>query len=138
MYLLDTNILIEFLRGRLQYAYDNFVMLSPKQFGLPAVVEAELLLGVEKSSEKRRADNRLKAEKLIQAFDIVPFDDKCAREYALVRAYLEARGCVIGPNDMLIAATALANQAVLVTNNDREFARVPGLQVECWQDIELP
>jgi tRNA(fMet)-specific endonuclease VapC len=63
----------------------------------------------------------------------LPFDDPAAEEYARVRAHLANQGTPIGPNDLIIAATALANQLTLVTHNTAEFSRVPGLTLEDWQ-----
>ena len=68
-------------------------------------------------------------------FEVLPFDSKCAHIYARIRGELEMTGKVIGPNDLLIAATALANSAVLVTNNVDEFKRVPGLSIESWYEM---
>jgi tRNA(fMet)-specific endonuclease VapC len=63
----------------------------------------------------------------------LPFDDRAADEYGLIRSYLTGRGTMIGPNDLLIAAIALANQLVLITHTSAEFSRVPGLALEDWQ-----
>ena len=70
-------------------------------------------------------------------FEIVPFNDACVVQYAKIRAQLERTGKTIGANDYLIAATALAHSAVLVTNNVKEFKRVPGLSLECWDEVDL-
>ena len=72
----------------------------------------------------------------LSPFKIAPFDSRCAEHYGRIRATLASRGKTIGPNDLLIAATALANGAVLVTRNAREFQRVPGLTVEVWDEAE--
>ena len=69
-------------------------------------------------------------------FVVLPFDSDCAREYGRTRALLERSGKKIGHNDLFIAATALANNAVLVTNNMDEFKRVPGLSLECWYEMK--
>jgi len=71
----------------------------------------------------------------LSEFAIIPFDEECATAYACLRAQLEGEGRVIGPNDMLIAATAIAHQATLVTRNEREFARIAGLHIEVWEDF---
>ena len=63
----------------------------------------------------------------------MPFDDRCAEEYGLIRADLDHAGTPIGPNDLLIAATARAHDLVLVTHNTREFSRVSGLQIDDWE-----
>lgn len=67
----------------------------------------------------------------------MPFDSLCAQAYARVRTRLEKAGTLIGPNDLIIAATALAHQGILVTRNVDEFSRVPGLSVESWHEVEV-
>jgi tRNA(fMet)-specific endonuclease VapC len=69
---------------------------------------------------------------LAAEWHVVPFDRACAEHYARLRADLEQRGCVIGDRDMMIAATALAHNLVLLTDNAAEFARIPGLRIETW------
>lgn len=69
---------------------------------------------------------------LAAEWHVVPFDRACAEHYARLRADLERRGCAIGDRDMMIAATALAHDLILVTDNDAEFCRIPGLRVENW------
>ena len=90
------------------------------------------MLGAEKSA--RVEENRLLVERFLLPFEIVPFDSSAAREYATIRAQLESKGQLIGPNDMLIAATARSRNAILVTRNTREFKRVPGLKLEEWAE----
>ena len=135
MYILDTCICVEFLRGRLSIGYQMMRRSPASLFKIPAMAVGELLLGAEKAPEKWQALERRSVEVFLESFDVVPFDEKCARAYSRLRADLEARGCRIGEIDMEIAATALANQAVLVTNNVKEFGRVPGLSFESWHDI---
>jgi tRNA(fMet)-specific endonuclease VapC len=95
------------------------------------VVKAELYFGARKS---QRVDHNLR---LLEAFmapmQSLPFNDRCAEEYGVIRAQLSAVGSPIGPNDLMIAATARAYDATLVTNNTREFARVTGLRMVDWQ-----
>ncbi len=134
MYLLDSNICIEFLHGKLPYAYDLMKKSDCRLFKIPAIVEGELRLGVVKSDHPEK--RRWLVDEFMLAFDVVPFDSKCAQVYAQVRGQLEMAGKTIGPNDLIIAATALANNAVLVTNNVDEFKRVPGLSLESWHEIE--
>ncbi len=136
MYLLDSNILIDISRRKLRYAYDALILSDASLFKVPAVVKAELLLGAEKSS--RPEEERLRVESLLLPFEIVPFDEACAVQYARIRAHLERKGKTIGSNDYLIAATALAHSAVLVTNNVNEFKRIPGLSLESWAEIDFP
>ena len=134
-YLLDACVCIDFMRGRLPLGYDILRQSDPSLFGVPAVVAAELRLGAEKSREVEK--NRLMVESFLMPFEIVPFDSSCAIEYARIRADLESKGTPIGPNDYLIAATARAHGAVLITNNDSEFKRVEGLTLESWYEVDL-
>ena len=98
---------------------------------LSSIVKAELLFGARKS---QRVDHNLALlAEFFAPFAVAPFDDACAGQYGLLRADLERAGQPIGPNDMLIAATARAYDAVLVTSNGREFSRVVGLRVQDWE-----
>ena len=133
MYFFDSDICIEILRGRLPRVQEVMRKASPDLFGVPAVVEAELLFGAANSDNPE--EGRFYVESLLAPFQIIPFDSKCAVQYANVRADLKKRGLMIGPNDLLIAATALANSATLVSNNVREFRRVQGLLLESWSEI---
>ena len=133
MYMLDTNILVDFLRGKSRLIYDKLRETDARLFEIPMVVKAELLLEAEKSNDPER--ERLKVESLLLPFRTVPFDDECAYQYARIRAALEKQGTTIGANDYLIAATALARSAILVTNNADEFKRVPGLSMEEWREM---
>lgn len=135
MYYLDSDICINLLRGKLPDTYALMRRSSPRIFGIPAIVEAELRLGAAKSIHPRK--NLLLLETFLAPFQKIPFDSRCAMAYARIRAQLEGEGRSIGPNDMLIAATALADDAVLVTGNTREFARVGGLQVENWDEVDF-
>ncbi len=82
---------------------------------------------------KNIAKNLADVQAFRAGFLSLPFDDRCAHEYAKVRANLAKKGTPIGPNDMLIAAVALANGLTLVTHNTAEFSRVVGLTLEDWQ-----
>jgi tRNA(fMet)-specific endonuclease VapC len=93
------------------------------------VVAAELRFGAVKRGSKHLARQ---LEAILSAVRILPFEEPADRRYAELRAHLERAGTPIGPNDMLIAAHALALDLVVVSGNDREFARVPGLAVENW------
>lgn len=93
------------------------------------IVAAELRYGCEKSGSSRL---QAAVESVLSELDILPFDEPASHAYGTLRAALEAKGLPIGGNDMLIAAQALALDAVLVTANTREFSRVDGLTIENW------
>ena len=98
--------------------------------GISSITLAELEFGAARSSRASQARQAL-AEFLLP-LEVAPFDEPAARAYGGVRETLEKKGRPIGPLDTLIAAHALGLDAVLVTNNTREFARVPGLALEDW------
>ena len=135
MYALDTCICIDFLRGRMPYAYEMFKHTDPRLFAIPSIVEAELLLGAEKSANPSK--RRQTVEEFLLSFQVLPFDHRCAYVYAKLQSTLEREGRRIGPNDLIVAATALANECTLVTNNVEEFKRVPGLPLESWYEMDL-
>jgi tRNA(fMet)-specific endonuclease VapC len=98
---------------------------------LCSVVKAELLYG---ARHRRRVEENLRPlQRFFAPLVSLPFDDWCAEEAAFIRLDLGRSGHLIGPNDLLIAATARAHDLVLVTHNTREFGRVPGLRVEDWE-----
>ncbi|WP_024336483.1 type II toxin-antitoxin system tRNA(fMet)-specific endonuclease VapC [Desulfotignum balticum] len=131
MYLLDTNVCIHFLNGTSPSVEKHFRTLSPSQIAICSIVKAELLFGARNSL---RMDANLQRLKLFFApLQSLPFDDLCVDEYGLIRSDLTARGRLIGPNDMLIAAVARAHNAVLITHNTREFSRITGLQLDDWE-----
>ena len=105
MYFFDSDVCIEIMRGHLPRAQEIMRKSSPDLFGVPAIVEAELLYGAENSNNPE--EGRYFVESLLSPLHIIPFDSRCAACYARVRADLKRRGCIIGPNDLLIAATAL-------------------------------
>ncbi len=134
MMLLDTNICIYLLNQRPGFEVILRRMDGRRQgeVALSAITLAELRFGI--AASQRRAVNLAKLELFLAAFEIVPFDAPAATAYGSLRAQLQARGTPIGSLDTLIAAHALALGAIMVTNNVREFGRVPGLTVENWLD----
>ena len=130
MYFLDSDTCIEIMRGKLPYAFEFMKASTPDAFAIPAIVEAELRYGARNSS------NPEEGAFLLERF-LEPFDGRCAEAYGVIRHALKCKGQMIGPNDLLIAATALAHGATLVTNNVREFVRVEGLSLESWAVVEF-
>jgi tRNA(fMet)-specific endonuclease VapC len=129
MYFLDSNICIYYLKGRYPYLNEKLLSVSPSRIKIPAIVEAEILVNVEKSGKNK---TRELWENFFETFESVAFNKTASGKYAIIRAYLEKRGTVIGPNDLIIGATVLANNGILVTHNTKEFKRVPNLIIEDW------
>ena len=135
MYYQDSCVCIDFMRGKTPKLYELFQQCDPARFAIPAIVLAELETGMSKSKHPQQMQRVLHG--FLKPFAIVPFDEACASELGRLRARLEGSGTVIGAYDMLIAAMARANNATLVTNNVREFLRVPELELETWQVVSL-
>jgi tRNA(fMet)-specific endonuclease VapC len=128
MMLLDTNILIHYLKG-LEPVVAKLHDANPREVAIPSVAAYELEYGARKLGSARR--RKLIAE-FLAAFVQVPFDHEAAREAARIRIELEEQDLAIGPLDLLIAGTALSRGAVLVTHNRGEFSRVKGLRTADW------
>jgi tRNA(fMet)-specific endonuclease VapC len=129
IYALDSNVVIHAMKGMGRVA-SGLARMAPEQIAIPAVVVYELEFGTLRSGNPARRQRDL--ERLLGAISVLPLDDRAAARSAKLRYQLEQSGTAIGPMDVLIAGTALANGARLVTHNAREFARVPGLEVEDW------
>ena len=130
----DPNAFVDHLRrGPTSTVTGNLLAAAPGSIYLCSVVLAELLFGAVRSGSPHEAANRRLIVGLQAQFPTLPFDEKAAEEYAKLRAHLASVGLLIGPNDLMIAAVALANQMTLVTHNTAEFSRVPGLLLEDWQ-----
>jgi len=133
-YLLDTNAFVDHLRrGQKSTVTARMLAAPPGSIHLCSVVLGELIFGAVRSGPMNEAVNRALISGLLAQFDSVPFDDAAAEAYGRLRAHLTTTGQLIGPNDLLIAATALANGLTLVTHNTAEFSRVPGLVIDDWQ-----
>lgn len=130
MHLIDTNICVAILRGTSPRVTPRFRAAMNSGVAVSAVTAAELYYGVAKSSRPEK--NRRDVENLLGSMTILPFGGRAVEAFGLIRNYLRSRGQIIGPYDLLIAAQAIAENAVLVTNNTREFARVPTLILEDW------
>ena len=128
MTLLDTNTLIHYLKGLESVVY-RLQKASPREVAIPSVVAYEIEYGTLKASSPGR---RVVVSELLAGFDQVPFDHEAARQAARIRVELETQGLIIGPIDLLIAGAAVSRDAVLVTNNTREFSRLKGLRLSDW------
>ena len=135
MYLLDTNACIRVLNGSSTSLIARMRSHAPSQIRVSSVTRAELLYGARRSA--RVAENLRLLAAFFAPLVSLPFDDSCAEQYGALRASLAAAGRPIGPDDLLIAATALAHDATLVTHNLRQFSRVAGLKIEDWERTAL-
>ncbi len=128
-YMLDTNILIYTIKNRPKKVRDAFKKHAD-YLAMSTVTLGELIYGAEKSTQSVR--NLADIEVLAARMDVVPFDSQAAIHFGQVRAELSKSGKLIGPFDLMIAGHARSRGLILVTNNLREFKRVPGLRVENW------
>ncbi len=128
-YLLDTNIVIYVVKRRPLQALEIFNQ-NAGRMAISAITLAELQHGAEKSSDP--AANLAVVEDLCSRLEVLPYGSKAAQHYGSIRAALEKQGQMIGVNDLHIAAHARSEGLTLVSNNLREFERVPALQFENW------
>ena len=129
-YLLDTDICIYIIKQHPQNVIKKFKSISLGDIGMSSITLAELLYGVEKSQQQQK--NKAALEEFTLPLEIVSFDDCAAQHYSVIRAQLERKGMPIGPLDLRIAAHAQCLDVTLVTNNVKEFSRVPKLKIENW------
>jgi tRNA(fMet)-specific endonuclease VapC len=128
-YMLDTNICIHVMKNYPPDLQDKFNSLA-EQICISSITLGELHYGAEKSA--RRVDNLTATEHFVARLDVLPFDAKAAAHYGQVRAELERAGTPCGPHDMQIGGHARSEGLIVVTNNPREFSRMPGVRVENW------
>lgn len=129
-YMLDTNICIYIIKQHPDKVLKKFMALSVGDVCISAVTLAELMYGVHKSQHQKK--NKTALSEFLSPLDIMPFNEEVTDHYGRIRSYLENKGIPIGPLDMMIAAHAQCLGATLVTNNKKEFIRVPDLNIEDW------
>jgi tRNA(fMet)-specific endonuclease VapC len=129
-YLLDTNICVLLIRQKSPHVLTKLTSHAITDVSISAITVAELQYGVQKSTKPTQ--NQQALNQFLIPLTILPFDDGAAIHYGRIRVYLEAQGLPIGALDTLIAAQAIHHNLTLVTNNVREFSRVPGLTIEDW------
>jgi tRNA(fMet)-specific endonuclease VapC len=129
-FLLDTNICIYIRQRRPPVILQRFQRLKVGEAAISVITYGELLYGAEKSEQREAAMRQL--EELATLLLVLPLPVDAGRSYGAIRAELEASGQVIGNNDLWIAAHAKAAELILVTNNEREFRRVSGLEIQNW------
>ena len=129
-FMLDTSICVDLIRQRSEPILRKLKRRRPEDLCVSAVTLNELEYGVAKSSDPDK--NRLALAEFMTPITVVPYDERVAGDYGRVRAELERAGTPIGSLDMMIAAHALALGLTLVTSNEKEFQRLPGLKIENW------
>ncbi len=129
-YLLDTNICVYALKHRPPEVLERLQTVGKAAVAVSVITVLELRQGAEKSQQATA--NHARLDLFLGPLRVLPFDEEAALAGARLRAHLERLGRPIGDLDSLIAAQALAREMILVTNNLREFDRVPALQVENW------
>lgn len=129
IYLLDTDTCIYIMKKH-PAVLDKLSMVDADDVAVSSISVSELNYGVEKSQKKK--PNRRYLDNFLSPISIIAYDQSAAERYGLIRTKLEKSGRVIGPLDMLIAAHALSQSLVLVTNNVGEFNRIDNLKIENW------
>ncbi len=129
-FLLDTNICIYIHRKRPVKVLERFRDLEPGDAAISVITWGELLYGAEKSMHREKVLRLL--EEFKSLIPVLPMSESAGKTYGEMRAYLESNGKPIGNNDLWIAAHARTEALTIVTNNEREFKRIPGLHVQNW------
>ncbi len=128
-YLLDTNILLEFIRNPRGLVNKRLAVVGEAAVCTSSVVACELRFGAKKKGSSRLEE---RVDEVLASLEVLPLDKESDRHYAEIRTHLSRKGRLIGSNDLLIAAHTLALDLILVTDNVDEFARVPELSIENW------
>ncbi len=129
-FMLDTNICIYIAKQQPRAVRARFERLKPGQVVMSTITYGELAYGATKSTQRNRAMAQL--QELVQDIPVATLDCHAGQAYGEIRGKLEEQGRLVGNNDLWIAAHALALGLTLVTNNQREFQRIPGLPIENW------
>ena len=130
-YILDTNICIYIINEKPDKVLRKFELYPVYEFGISSITHAELQYGIEKSKNKNT--NQAALDEFLLPLTILPFHgQRLVTCYGEIRASLESKGQTIGPLDMLIAAHALSLDLTIISNNIKEFSRIPNLKCENW------
>lgn len=127
--MLDTNILSDLVRNPAGRVFEHLQRCGQENIRTSIIVAAELRFGAAKKGSQRLTTQ---LEAILAVIEVLPLGTPVDHIYGWMRASLESAGTPIGGNDLLIAAHALANDCILVTDNEREFSRVEGLSIENW------
>ncbi len=129
-FMLDTNTCIYIIKRKPSEVIKRFKRTKITQIGISSITLSELLYGVSKSTKPEK--NQVALVQFIAPLVLLPYGDEAAQYYGELRAYIEKQGTPIGSLDMLIAAHALSIACTLVTNNKKEFIRIPNLKIDNW------
>ena len=129
-YLLDTNICIAVIKQCPAEVEQKLIQTPIGEVAISSIVLAELCYGVELS--QRQKENWAALDDFLKYVAVLDWPEQASRHYGIIRAHLKKKGALIGANDLLIASHALALDATLISDNSREFSRVPGLKLENW------
>ncbi|MBR1598101.1 MAG: type II toxin-antitoxin system VapC family toxin [Lachnospiraceae bacterium] len=129
-YFLDTNIIIYAIKGQYPSIREHFKHIAAQSIVIPTIVEAEIEYGARKSNNYDITISKYR--QFMNTFIKVAFSEQAAVCYGQIRSDLEKRGEPIGRNDLIIASIVLADNGILVTNNEKEFNRIEGLRLENW------
>jgi tRNA(fMet)-specific endonuclease VapC len=129
-FMLDTNICIYIIKRKPHNVITRFQQAEISHIGISSITLSELLYGTSKSSKPEQ--NRIALTQFLAPLEILPYDDEASHYYGDLRAHLEKQGTPLGSLDMLIAAHALSIDCTLITNNEKEFIRVPKLKIANW------
>jgi tRNA(fMet)-specific endonuclease VapC len=127
--MLDTNIMSDVVHNPHGKSAIQIALLGESAVAISIIVAAELRFGAEK---RKSANLTRQLERILEKTQLLAFESPCEIEYARIRAFLAAKGQSIGGNDLFIAAHAKSLNMILVTDNAKEFKRVPGLKIENW------
>jgi len=129
-FMLDTNTCIYIIKRKPPNVIERFRQTEISQIGISSITLSELLYGVSRSSKPDQ--NKIALMQFVTPLEILPYDDEAAQYYGDLRTHLEKQGTPIGSLDMLIAAHALSIACTLITNNEKEFIRIPNMKIDNW------
>ena len=130
MYLLDTNICIYLINKKSEKLLQRIELEDAFKISVSSISVAELEYGIAKSQYPEK--NKIALVEFLSSFEIIPFSDIDAELFGSIRVYLNNKGTPIGPYDLQIASQCLSRDFILVTNNVKEFKRIPNLKIENW------
>ena len=132
MFMLDTNMCIFIIKKKHEKVLEQLKKNRKKGLCISSITLAEMEFGIENAGQEYKARNRIALMEFLTIMEIKYFDENAAKEYGILKKELKDRKCLIGPFDMLIGAHAKSLKRTLVTNNTREFERIPDLKLADW------